>query len=95
MDTRQFSNEEIYEHPDRVLAIIRDPGYGLRDLGVPMLSFMAYTHESSGSLQCLFQPAADRYLIAAGCSDVRNLDGTACWVRNDGPFVRLVGPAKI
>ena len=78
------------------LAIIRGVGYGLRDVGEPVLWFDVRLDEYSGSLQVFRQPRADEIIKEAGAKDVHDLDGKACWVQlqNNG-LVKFVKVANL
>ena len=78
------------------LAIIRGVGYGLRDVGGPVLWFDVRLDEYSGSLQVFHQPRADEIIKEAGVKDVHDLDGKACWVQlqNTG-LVKFVKVANL
>ena len=84
-------NEDKYQ-----LAIIREVGYGMRDCSRPVLHFTVYTDECSAALQVFSQPRADEIITEAGASDVRNLEGRACWVdTSDRGLIKFVKVAKI
>jgi hypothetical protein len=78
------------------MGIIRDPGYGMRDFPSrkPGLWFTVYTDDSSASLQCFFGEEADRIFAEGGVHDVKDLNGRACYVRQDGGYVRFIRLAK-
>lgn len=74
---------------ERQAAIIRNAGYGNRDVGSPVLSFEVYVAESSAALQIFSQPKADEIIKASGVDDVRDLNGKPCWVRVGANTIRF------
>jgi hypothetical protein len=62
------------------LAIMREVGYGNRDLGRPCLWFSTYIDESSAALQVLQGDEAEEVIRESGVYDVRDLEGKPCWV---------------
>ena len=75
---------------EKVSAIIRNVGFGVRDTSHAMLWFTAYESESLASLQCIPAGAAIELLERHGISDVMTLEGKPCWVRHDNGFVKFV-----
>lgn len=73
------------------LAIIKDVGYGNRDVGSPVLWFTV-TFLNGGSLQILQGEDAYNLIKESGVYDVKSLEGKACVISTDGyrvEFVRL------
>ena len=77
------------------LAIMKDVGYGLRDIGRPCLFFAAYISEGLCSLQVLLGDAADKVIKDAKGYDVKSLEGKPCWVEVDGNITTFIRVAKI
>jgi hypothetical protein len=79
------------------LAIVRRPGYGMRDMHVPGLWFDTYTSDCTAALQVFTQPEADEVIKAFGVRDVHDLEGLPCWVSGNqaGGFIRYVKPATM
>lgn len=77
------------------LAIIRKPGYGMRDLYQPGLFFDVYLSESSAALQVFSQPEANEVIQDHGVYDVKDLEGRACWVESDNGTIRYLRAAKM
>ena len=69
------------------VAIIRDVGYGLRDVGRPCLWFTTYVSESGAALQVLLGEDAAAVLKDAGVYDVKELEGKPCYVEVDGGLI--------
>ena len=61
------------------LAIVKGVGFGMRDCNSPVLWFGVETLHG-GSLQVFNMKDAERVIQAAGCYDVKNLEGRACVV---------------
>lgn len=77
------------ESGERV-AIIREVGYGLRDVGRPCLWFTTYLSEHSAAVQVLTGKQADQVIIDAGVRDVHDLEGKPCWVECEAGSVRFL-----
>ena len=76
------------------LAVIKEAGYGLRDIGKPVLFFTAYTKKGIGALQIFLQPKADEIIVEAGVREVQQLNGKTCWVVVDSDtigFLKMSG----
>lgn len=76
-----------------VMAVIKDPGIGMRDVDEPVLWFDTYTSEGIGALQVLDWDRAYRVMRGVRRS-ISELEGRACWVETDGTtmkFIRLFG----
>lgn len=75
------------------MAIIREVGYGCRDIGRPCLWFTTYTSEISAALQVFTGERADQIIRDSGKYDVHQMEGMACLVECDGmtmTFKRLL-----
>lgn len=73
------------------LAIIKGPGFGLRDTGRPCLWFLVDTLDG-GSLQVFYGDQAYTIIKEANVYDVKDLEGKPCVVTsNNGiqTFVRM------
>jgi hypothetical protein len=81
---------------EETLAIIRRPGYGMRDYH-PGLWFEVYVSDTTAALQVFNQPEADEVIKAFGVKDVRDLEGKPCWVSNGGVggIIKYVRPATM
>lgn len=64
----------------RQIGIIADASYGLRDYSKPGLWFTVNIPEGYSAGQVLFGEDADKFISDAQVSDVKNLNGRACWV---------------
>jgi hypothetical protein len=69
------------------LAIIREVGYGCRDLGKPVLWFSTYIDEGLCALQVLSGDEADVVITESGVYDVHSLDGWPCAVELKGGLI--------
>ena len=67
-------------HTEEQLAIIRNVGYGCRDIGKPCLFFDSYITETTAALQILTGEDADEFIKAYGVYDVSKLEGKPVWV---------------
>lgn len=77
------------------LAIIKNPGYGLRDTNYPCL-FFEVCGEGWGSLQTFRGERAQEIITEAGVYDVKNLEGKPCIITiNKDRVVNFVRMAKI
>jgi len=79
------------------LGIIKRVGYGLRDVGYPVLWFTIYTSEHCASLQVFRGEESDRVITEADVYDVKLLEGKPCWVIVDGglmTFKRMFGATE-
>ena len=77
------------------LAIIKDVGYGNRDVGSPVLWFSAYTAEGVGSLQVFYKEEANEIIKDTGVYDVHDLEGKPCWVDERGLNMKFIKMAHI
>lgn len=82
---------------DERLAIIRRPGYGMRDNYRPCLWFDTYVSDSVAALQVFEQPEADEIIKAFGVRNVNDLEGLPCWVDGGeaGRIIRYLRPATM
>lgn len=69
------------------MAIIREVGYGCRDLGKPVLWFSAFIDEGLAALQVLYGKEADKVITESGVYDVHSLDGWTCLVEIKGGLI--------
>lgn len=81
--------------PDKTMAIIRDPHFGVGDRGTVALWFTVYVTESSAALQVFDVDEGVKIIADYGVSDVCKLDGKPCWVdTSTSGTVRWVGAFK-
>lgn len=73
------------EHVEEQVGIIRDVEFGLRDIGVPCLSFTVFITEVTAALQ-VFTNGEDikQILQDAGATKVEMLEGMPCWCEVSG-----------
>jgi len=81
------------------IGIIRDVEFGLRDIGVPCLSFTVFITEATAALQ-VFTDGEDikKILQDARAVKVEDLEGTPCWCEVSGSrivFKRVWKPRRI
>lgn len=76
------------------LAIIREVGYGCRDIGQPCLFFTVKT-ENYCSLQILNEQEAGDLIKESGVYDVKELEGKPCIINRDNHLIKFVRLAKI
>ena len=76
---------------EKRLAIIKEVGFGNRDVGEPVLFFTAMIDECEGALQVLFGKEATDLIKAYGVYDVKNMEGKPIWVEKDGGMIKVVG----
>lgn len=72
-----------------VLAVIRNPGIGMRDLDEPGLWFDTYTDESRAALQVLDWVRAKEVMRFVN-RNVSELEGKVCWVHTDGTVMKYL-----
>lgn len=75
---------------DKILAIMKGVGFGVRDGNEVKLWFTAYETESSASLQCIPAAKAVELLKDHDITEVHDLEGKPCWIRHENGFVRFV-----
>ena len=64
----------------RQVGIIRKPHFGLRDVGVPVLSFEIYVSEASAALCVISEWEEIRKVFIEGrITDLPDLNGKPCW----------------
>ncbi len=80
---------------NEVMAIIKQVGYGNRDVGRPCLWFTTYLTESSTALHVFFGKQADDIIQSSEVYDVRELEGKPCWVTRHGQTIKFERLAKI
>jgi len=83
------------EKMEKVMGIIKDAGYGCRDIGHPILFFTVYVREALASLQTMSGKQADDFIVAYGVYDVHDLNGKPVWVEDDGQTMRNLEPCII
>lgn len=74
---------------DKQLAIIKEVGYGCRDVGYPVLFFSSMISESSGALQVLSGEEASNLIKAYKVWDVKELEGKPIWIVKDGCSIHI------
>ena len=77
------------------LAIMRDVGYGCRDVGHPVLFFNTYISEGEAALQILGGTDAYNLIADSSVYDVKNLEGKACWVDVEDNLIKFVSFCRI
>lgn len=80
---------------DLKLAVIRRPVFGTDDRGSVSLRFTAYVSEAGAADQYLQAKYAVEVLAAADASDVSELNGKTCWVREHDGLIEFVRMAKL
>ena len=76
------------------MAIIRKPGFGMRDMNEPGLWFDIYTSDNSAALQVFHGDAALDVIRAYGVYDVKDLEGKPCLVEAAHGMMRYVRAMK-
>ena len=79
----------------RRLAIMKDVGIGVRDVGRPVMFFSTYISESVAALQILSLEQAYALLNQAQVYDVKDLEGKPCWVEEGNGMIKFLEYAKI
>jgi hypothetical protein len=79
----------------RVLGIMKDVNFGMRDCNGPVMWFEAKWEEDSGSLQILSWEQAREVIRESGVYNVEELEGKPCWLFIDESYVRFEKIAKL
>lgn len=80
---------------EKRLAIIKEVGFGLRDVGQPCLWFSTYINDAVGALHILYNKDIEKVLKDAHIYDVKELEGKSCWVEVDGMVIKFLEMSKI
>ena len=80
---------------EKVMGIIKNAGYGCRDIGYPILFFDVYVRESCASLQVMRGKQADDFLSKYQVYDVHDLNGKPVWVKDNGVTMTIIEPCLI
>ena len=80
---------------EKVMSIIKDAGYGCRDIGHPVLFFTVYVREACASLQIMQGKQADDFLSKYQVYDVHDLNGKPVWVNDNGQTMTDLEPCII
>lgn len=83
------------EKPEKQLAIIKQVGFGNRDVGHPVLFFSTYIEEGHAALQVLDGTEALDFIKAYGVYDVKDLEGKSVWVECSRGMIKIVGSCLI
>ena len=78
---------------EKRLAIMKNVGFGNRDVGEPCLFFDAQFDEGRFALIIINSEEALDIIKMSGVYDVKHLNGRPCWVSIDGNIVEFVGLA--
>lgn len=74
---------------EKQLAIIKDVGYGCRDVGYPVLFFSSMLSECGGALQVLSGEEAEKLIREYGCYDIKDMEGKPIWVTVAGGIIKI------
>lgn len=77
------------------LAIIRNVRFGCVDADDVGLEMTVWVQEHRGATVILYGNDAIEFIKDFGVSDVRQLEGRACWVQDDGTTIGVLRPAKM
>ena len=88
-----ISIKELEEN--KQIAIMKDVGFGNRDVGQPVLWFTVMLNESVGSLQVVFKPNYHDFIKDYGVNDVKELEGKPIWVIQTGNVIVWIRPCVI
>ena len=77
------------------MAIMKDVGFGLRDVGQPCLWFTTYIDEHMAALQVLRGKEIEKILVDSNSYDVKELEGKPCWVQIDGNIIKFLRFLKV
>jgi len=79
----------------KVMAIIRNAGYGCCDIGYPVLFFEVFVSECTGSSQVIRGKKADDFISAYQVYDIHDLNGKPVWVNDDDCMMTGLEPCII
>ena len=78
------------------LAIIKNVGFGLRDVGFPCIWFETNISKSIGALQVL---SGDKQIFGiireSDVYDIKDLNGMSCWVEVKNNLIKYLRMSKI
>ena len=77
------------------LAIMKDVGFGCRDIGRPILWFNTYISNSECALQIISYQDAEEIIKKYHVNDVHDLEGKPCWVDAGNGMIKFLEPAII
>lgn len=77
------------------LAIIKDVGIGMRDVGRPVLWWTVYVGDNAGALHVFDWEEANAIITAYGVENVQDLNGKPCWVEVDSNKITFKRACKI
>jgi len=77
------------------IGIIKDVGFGCRDVGYPILFFSVYVSESVAALQILHHPYYVDFIKEYGVWDIKDLEGKPVWVEDDDHIMKVLRPCTI
>ena len=80
----------------RQLAVIKEVGLGLRDVGHPVLWWTAYIDEAAAALHVFGWKETEEILIAYGVYNFpTGLEGKVCWVEVGDQKITYIEPALV
>ncbi len=79
---------------NKQLAIMRDVGFGLRDVGTPCVWFTAHDGIFA-SLQILTGKEIEKLLIDSKVHNIKDLEGSPCWIEKLGNSSKFIGVANV
>ena len=85
----------MIEETVKQMAIMKGVGFGLRDVGTPVLFFSTYLTEGEAALQVLFYDEYVNFIKKYGVYDVKELEGRPVWVDVDGCIIDVNSPCII
>ena len=77
------------------MAIIKDVGFGCRDVGYPVLWFTVCLVDGGAALQIFSMKETEKIITDSGVYDIEDLEGKPCLVINDDNIVRFVKVLKL
>ena len=72
------------------MAVIKNIGFGNRDVGRPVVWFDTYTEENVAALQVLDMEIALTHIKKSGVYDIKNLEGKTCWVEENNNLIKFL-----
>ena len=79
----------------RQLAIMKEVGFGCRDIGRPILFFTTYVSEYVAALQIIPGDEALDIIQKSGVYDIHKLEGKPCWVEVNDNIIVFLSIAEI
>jgi hypothetical protein len=68
-----------------MVGVVREVGFGNRDVGRPVLWFTVHLSNGLACLQVFRGEEIGQVVEDSGVYDIKSLNGKTCWMRSTGP----------